>query len=64
MKFVCLGYIEPGKFEGMSETERNAFVDACFAYDDVLRKGSQFAGGEALQPASQARTLRFRDGKV
>src|SRR5512134_40920 len=64
MKFVCLGYIEPGKFESMSETERNAFVDACFAYDDVLRKGSQFAGGEALQPASQARTLRFRDGKV
>ena len=64
MKFVCLGYIEPGKFEGMSETERNAFVDACFAYDDVLRKDRQFAGGEALQPASQARTLRFRDGKV
>jgi hypothetical protein len=64
MKFVCLGYIEPGKFEGMSETERNAFVDACFAYDDVLREKGRFAGGEALQPASQARTLLFRDGKV
>ena len=64
MKFVCLGYIEPGKFESMSETERNAFVDACFAYDDVLRKGGRFASGEALQPASHARTLRFRDGKV
>lgn len=64
MKFVCLGYIEAGKFEGMSESERNGFVDGCFAYDDVLRKDGHFAGGEALQPASKAATLRFRDGKV
>jgi hypothetical protein len=64
MKFVCLGYIEAGKFEGMSESERNAFVDGCFAYDDVLRKNGHFAGGEALEPASTAVTLRFRSGKV
>ena len=64
MKYVCLGYIETGKFEGMPENERNAFVDACFAYDDVLRKDGHFAGGEALQPASSAVTLRFRGGKL
>ena len=64
MKFVCLGYMEAGKFEGMSESQRNAVVDGCFAYDDVLRKNGHFAGGEALQPASTAVTLRFRDGKV
>ena len=64
MKFVCLGYIEPGKFERMSERERNAFVDGCFTYDDALRRNGHFAGGEALQPASTAATLRFRDGKV
>jgi len=64
MKYVCLGYIEAGKFEGMSERERNAFLDGCFAYDDVLREGGHFAGGEALQSASGAVTLRFRDGKV
>lgn len=64
MKFVCLGYIEPDKFENMSESERNAFVDACFTYDDVLRKNGHFAGGEGLQPASSAVTLRFRNGKV
>jgi hypothetical protein len=64
MKFVCLGYIEAGKFEGMSESERNAFVDGCFAYDDVLREGGHFAGGEALQSAPSAVTLRFRGGKV
>ena len=64
MKFVCLGYIEPGKFETMPENDRNAMVDRCFTYDDVLRKNGHFAGGEALQPPSSARTLRTRDGKV
>lgn len=64
MKYVCLGYIEAGKFEAMSDSERNSFVDGCFTYDDVLRKGGHFAGGEALQPASSAVTLRYQGGKV
>ena len=64
MKFVCLGYIEPGKFESMPESERNAAIDACFAYDDVLRKNDHFAGGDGLLPPQSAKTLRFRDGKV
>jgi hypothetical protein len=64
MKYVCLGYMQAGKFEAMSEEERNAFVDACFAYDDVLRSNGHFAGGEALQPASNAVTLRFQGGRV
>jgi hypothetical protein len=62
VKFICLGYMEAGKFETMSEGERNAFVDACFAYDDVLRKNGHFAGGEGLQ--SKTVTLRHQDGKV
>ena len=64
MKYVCLGYIEPDKFENMPESERNAFVDACFAFDDVLRKNGHFAGGEGLQPPGNAVTLRFQGGKV
>ena len=64
MKYICLGYMEAGKFETMSESERNTFVDGCFTYDDVLRKNGHFAGGEALQPASAAVTLRFQGGKV
>jgi hypothetical protein len=64
MKYVCLGYIEADKFETMPESERNALVDECFTYDDVLRKNGHFAGGEALQGARKAVTLRFRGGKV
>jgi hypothetical protein len=64
MKYICLGYMEANKFETMSEDERNAFVDGCFAYDDVLRKNGHFAGGEALQSAKSAVTLRYQNGKV
>jgi len=30
MKYICLGYIEPNKFENLSENDRNAMVDECF----------------------------------
>ena len=64
MKYICLGYIEPKKFEGMSEAERNAMVDECFAYDDELRKRGHFVGGEGLQGPQSAATLRWKDNKV
>ena len=64
MKFVCLGYIELGKLESMPESERNALMDECFAYDDVLRRDGHFTGGEALQEPRKAVTLRYREGKV
>jgi len=64
MKYICLGYMDPKKWELMSESERNAFVDECFTYDDILRKNGHFAGGEALQPPQSAATLRFQNGKV
>src|SRR6185295_14137691 len=53
-----------GAFESLSETDRNAMVDECLAYDDLLRKGGHFAGGEGLQGASTATTLRWKKGKV
>ena len=64
MKYVCLGYYEEKKWETMSESEQKAFIDECFAYDDVLRKNGNFAGGEALQSARNASTLRWKNGKV
>ncbi|MEP7366069.1 MAG: hypothetical protein ABI972_22655 [Acidobacteriota bacterium] len=60
MKYVCLGYIEAGKFEGIAESERNGMLDECFGYDDELRASGHFAGGEARQPASGASTVRWK----
>ena len=64
MKYICLGYISEKKWEKMPESERNAMMDECFAYDDELRKNGHFAGGEALQSPRNAATLRFQNGKV
>lgn len=64
MKYICLGYIEPNKFENLSETERNALVDECLAYDEELRKNGHYAGGDGLQPPQTATTLRWANGKV
>jgi hypothetical protein len=39
-------------------------MEECFAYDDVLRAGGHFIGGEALDSASKAVTLWAKAGKV
>ena len=37
MKYLCFGYYDKGKFDGMTDSERNAMFDTCFEYDDRLR---------------------------
>lgn len=64
MKFICLGYIEDGKWERLSAEKQKAMMEECFAYDQELRKNGHFAGGEALQGASTAVTLRSQNGKI
>jgi hypothetical protein len=64
MKYVCLGYFDEKKWETMSESEQNAFLDKCFAYYDLLRKNGHIVGGEALQSAQNAVTVRWKNGKV
>ena len=64
MKFVCLGYIDEGKWETVSEREQDAMMDECFSYDDELRANGHFAGGEALGSAHTAVTLQYRKGKL
>jgi len=64
MKYICLGYIDEKQWDALAERERNALMDECFAYDDVLRRNGHFAGGEALQSARNTTTLRWRNGKV
>jgi hypothetical protein len=64
MKYMCLGYIEPGKFEGMTEDERNAVFDDCFEYNDHLRANGHLVAEDGLQPPETAVTLYWKDGKV
>lgn len=64
MKYICLGYMDEAKWDTMSESERNAFVDECFTYDEVLRKNGHFAVAKrcrALEtpPHCGTRTARY-----
>ena len=63
MKYMCLGYLDEEKFGAMTEAECNAFMDACFAYDDVLRAKGHFLSGEGLESARTATTVRLKNGK-
>ena len=64
MKYICLGYIEPGKFEGMTEDKRDAVFDECFEYNDRLRANGHAATEVPLQPPETAVTLYWKNGKV
>lgn len=64
MKFICLGYIDQNGWESAPPAEKNTMMDECFAYDEVLRSNGNFTGGEALDTASKARTLRYANGRV
>jgi hypothetical protein len=64
MKYICFGYYDKDKLEGMTEGERNAMFDACWEYDDHLRANGHYVGGEALQPSETALTLSWKNAKV
>jgi hypothetical protein len=64
MRFVCLGYFDEQQFASLPPHEQQGFMDRCFDYDDVLRRGGHFLGGEALEGKDSAITLRLQQGQV
>ncbi len=64
MRYVCLGCMDESIWNTMTEAQREAMVDECFAYDSILKKNGHFIQGIALQSVSHATTLRWRNGKV
>jgi hypothetical protein len=63
MKFICLGFYDETNWAQVSESDRKSFMEGCFAYDDELRRGGHFLGGEALQAARNAATVRCLDAR-
>jgi hypothetical protein len=64
MKYICLGYIKPGTFEGMTEDELHAVLDECFEHNDHLRASGHLVTEVPLQPPETALTLYWKNGKV
>jgi len=64
MKYLCMRYLEPGKFEGMNEHDRNTVFDACFEHNDHLRANGHLIAEVPLQSPETAVTLYWKDSKV
>ena len=64
MKYLCFGYLDVEQWLKRSQGEQNAMIDACFAYDEILKKDGHWVGGEGMQGPETAAMVRLRDGKV
>jgi hypothetical protein len=64
MKYICLGYLEPGKIEVMTEAERHAMLDECFEHNVDLRANGHLGAEVPLLPPETALTLYSKNGKV
>jgi hypothetical protein len=64
MKFVCLGFIDERKFAEIPQADAQRMMEECFAYDDELRRGGHFLGGEALDSARNAVTMSMKNGNA
>lgn len=64
MKYICFGYLDVQQWSTLSESEQNARFDACFTYDEGLKKDGHWVGGEGLQGPDTAVMVRLEQGKV
>jgi hypothetical protein len=59
-----MGFIDETAFAQVPRADAQRMIEECFAYDDELRRGGHFLGGEALDSVRNAVTLRMKDGEV
>jgi hypothetical protein len=64
MKYICFGYLDVQSWSKLSQDEQNAMIDACFAYDETLKKDGHWVSGEGLQGPDTATMVRYQNGKV
>ena len=64
MKYLCLVYIDPQVFQGLSAGERATLDRDSMSYDEELTRSGHFIAAAALQPVSTATTIRKRAGKI
>ena len=64
MRYICLGYVEPGTFERMAERDRKTMLDECVGYNDELRRNGHLVVEEPLQPPDTAVTVNWTNGEV
>jgi hypothetical protein len=64
MKFLCLAYYDPQRFDALSGAELEAIVSQCPPRDKALRDSGHLLMQASLGPARASTSLRPRNGKV
>ena len=62
MQYLLLIYGEEAQWDSMPEEEQGRVFEEYMAYSQSLADEGRMVGGEALQPADTATTVRVRDG--
>jgi hypothetical protein len=63
VKYLCLGYYEPEKFEALSETEVAAIADECRPHDQALYRTGRVALVASLDGVASKIVKRRRNRK-
>lgn len=64
MKYLCLKFHAEDRLTAMSEAERRAYLDECREYDEALKRGGHYLGGETFLAAEGSTTLQLDNGQV
>jgi hypothetical protein len=62
MKYLCLGYYDPDKYDALSEAEKEALGPECRPHDEALRASGGLRSVASLQHRT-ALTLRPKEGE-
>ena len=64
MQYVGLVYVEERTFDEMSELELKRLQNDCIDHNDELLKSGHLINASALQPVTEAVTVRVRGNKL
>ncbi len=64
MKYLLLIYENEAAFAGLPEAEQGRIFEEYMTYTRNIKKSGNYIGGEALQPISDATTVRVKNGKT
>jgi hypothetical protein len=64
MKYLLLIYENEKGFADLGEAEQGKIFEEYMTYTRNIKKSGNYIGGEALQPISDATTVRVKNGKT
>lgn len=64
MRFAAIVYVDPERFARLDERQLAELDEASFAEDEALRASGRLILAQALQPVTEAVTVRVREGKA